>query len=179
MAAHITPSSHRYASMGSLPCLCCWALPGSQIAETSAQPCEPSEHGSPAVSRPLRKLTPADSPRSTLFRPSRPNSEAVLFLQHIGQQWLPPAARRGVLHPRAALQQRQRMRVASGRRMRPCNGGCPCACASPPRVVQRELNTQRATRRDATRAPPRRHAAAPRARAVRGDGAGGLQGHHD
>ena len=33
-----------------------------------------------------------------------------------------------------------------------------------------DLHTQRVTRHDATRAPPRRHAAASRARAVRGDG---------
>ena len=150
---------HGQPLMPPLPALCqglgkAWA--GSQIKDTSEQPREPSENGSPAVSRPLRKLTRADS------RDSRDSRESRLFFKTLRTLLAPPigrlqqlgtmaASQRGAasLHPCYTAAAAAAMRVASGRRMRPCNWGCPMRVAAARRDVRPAHAAGDATRRDA------------------------------
>ena len=142
---------HGQPLMPPLPALCqglgkAWA--GSQIKDTSEQPREPSENGSPAVSRPLRKLTRADSPRSTVFRHSDTSSSTnrkIAAARHYGSLQRGAAS----LHPRYTAAAAAAMRVASGRRMRPCNWGCPMRVAAARRDVRPAHAAGDATRRDA------------------------------
>jgi ABC-type transport system substrate-binding protein len=79
----------------------------------------------------------------------------VLFLQQIGHHGsIQQCGAASFSSTEKLLQQRQRMRVASGRRMRPCNGGCPVH-ARRRRASSKESCT-RSGRRDATRYPPHR-----------------------
>ena len=79
----------------------------------------------------------------------------MLFLQQIGHHGsIQQCGAASFSSTEKLLQQRQRMRVASGRRMRPCNGGCPVH-ARRRRASSKESCT-RSGRRDATRYPPHR-----------------------